>query len=140
MFADYYCAFGVSNFITDDPAIIPGDGQITYDEKVSSVVVSSTRNRSFWFLIIKFDDRKKYPNIPRFTTEEAEREVTKYLDKQITEKTKMRDLWDTRIKCSMAALEEVVFETWFEDRVVLLGDAAHKACHFRTVGCDWYNG
>jgi 2-polyprenyl-6-methoxyphenol hydroxylase-like FAD-dependent oxidoreductase len=49
----------------------------------------------------------------------------------------MRDLWDTRIKCSMAALEEVVFETLFEDRVVLLGDAAHKACHFRGIDSDY---
>ena len=99
--------------------------------------MSSTRDRSFWFLIIKFDKRKISPNIPRFTTEDAEKEVTKYLDKQTTEKTKMRDLWDTRVKFSMAALEEVVFETWFEDRVVLLEDAAHKVCHFRTTDCNY---
>jgi len=126
MFADYYCAFGVSKYETDDPDIIPGNGQITYGKKVSSVLVSSTRNRNFWFLIIKFDKRQHYPNIPRFTTADTETEVKFYFDRPMTQRTKIKDLWDSRLKCSMAALEEVVYEKWFEDRLVLLGDAAHK--------------
>ena len=45
---------------------------------------------------------------------------------QVTEKTNMRDLWDKRTKFAMVSLEEVVFDKWWEGRVCLVGDSAHK--------------
>jgi len=128
-FITRFCAFGVSNQDFRDPALFPGALQILYNSHRCNTIFSSTRNRVFWFLIQKHDRLYTYPDIPRYTTSEAEGIMEKVVDKMhVTENTNMRDLWERRSKFAMTSLEEVVFEKWWEGRVCLVGDSVHKAC------------
>lgn len=124
--ADYYCIFGMSVYKSDDPDFVEGSSHIINDQFRCAVVISSSRNKHFWFLIEKFDERKSYPNIPRFRETDMENMVAKNSDLMVTEHTSFSDLWRLRTKCAMVPLEEVVFDDWHANRLVLLGDAAHK--------------
>jgi len=47
-------------------------------------------------------------------------------DMYVSENTSMRDVWEKRTKFAMTSLEEVVLKRWWEGRVCLVGDSAHK--------------
>jgi FAD dependent monooxygenase len=126
--AEYYCIFGVSVYKSDDLEFAEGGGHVNFDEARSTVVINSSRNKHFWFLILKFDQRKIYPNIPRFDDKDMEKTAAKNKDLMVTEHTSFGDLWKMRTKCAMVPLEEVVFDIWHANRLVLLGDSAHKVC------------
>ncbi|KIL83912.1 hypothetical protein FAVG1_12889 [Fusarium avenaceum] len=124
--ADYYCTFGVSVYKSDDPEFIEGAGHVNFDHSRSTVVINSSRNKHFWFLIMKFNERKTYPNIPRFGEKDMEKMAAENNGLMVTEHTSFADLWRMRTKCAMVPLEEVVFDVWHANRLVLLGDSAHK--------------
>ncbi|EXJ91487.1 hypothetical protein A1O3_00035 [Capronia epimyces CBS 606.96] len=126
MTCEYACAFGVSIYESDDPDFIPGHAHLTYNEKISSIVILSTRNKIFWFLIFKHDKKYVAPNIPRYSTKDAEAAIKAHAGWQVTETTTIQKLWDHKTKFTMVSLEEVVFERWHQDRLVLLGDSAFK--------------
>ncbi|KAF2494655.1 FAD/NAD(P)-binding domain-containing protein, partial [Lophium mytilinum] len=126
MFSDYSCTFGVSIFESDDPELRPGVSHINYGEKQSHICIISTRNRKFWFLILKHDKRYYAPNIPRYTAADLEASVLKHSGVRVTEHSTLGDLWKHRSKCTMVCLEEAMFDRWSHDRLVLLGDSVHK--------------
>jgi FAD dependent monooxygenase len=124
--ADYCCIYGMSVYKSDDPDFIEGSGHVNFDQSRSTVVMNSSRNKHFWFLIEKFNERKTYPDIPRFGETDMENMAAKNSDLMVTEHTSFSDIWRLRTKCSMVPLEEVVFDIWHSNRLVILGDAAHK--------------
>jgi FAD dependent monooxygenase len=77
-------------------------------------------------LITKYDKKYYTPNIPRFSQADLEKSVLKNSDIKITEHTTLGDMWKHRSKTTMVSLEEVCFNRWYNDRLVLLGDAVHK--------------
>lgn len=127
MTSQYYCAFGVSIYDFKDPDLFPGTSQIVYNVERSNIVIASTNNRIFWFVVFKHNRKYAYPNIPRFTTQEAISIMElKAMDLRVTKQTGMRDIWGKRTKFAMVSLEEMVLKQWHEGRIVLLGDAVHK--------------
>ena len=122
-----FCAFGVSKHDFKDPDLFPGALQILYNSRRCNTIFSSTRDRTFWFLIQKNDKRYTYPNIPRYATSKAEGIMERLIeDMYVSENTSMRDVWEKRTKFAMTSLEEVVLKRWWEGRVCLVGDSAHK--------------
>ncbi|KAI9739989.1 MAG: hypothetical protein M1818_005045 [Claussenomyces sp. TS43310] len=108
--------------------LFEGSSQIVQQENRTSIVISSTRNRVFWFIVLKHDKIYAYPNIPRYTTEQAKAIMEKAcIGQHVTELTNLRDIWNKRSKFAMVSLEEVVFKQWHEERIVLVGDSVHKA-------------
>ncbi|KAL5335426.1 hypothetical protein BJX70DRAFT_410574 [Aspergillus crustosus] len=72
--------------------------------------------------------RNELPAVPaRFTDNNAEALVKQYGAAQIGPRYTLRDLWDARIKATMAPLEEGVLEGGATIGFVLLGDSVHKA-------------
>jgi len=80
----------------------------------------------FWFLFIKLDSKHYAPNIPRFKPSDAENMAVLHKDRKLTEQVVFSDLWTTRVRCTIVALEEGVVGKWHSERTVLLGDSAHK--------------
>ncbi|KAI8191996.1 FAD-dependent monooxygenase paxM [Colletotrichum sp. SAR 10_86] len=95
----------------------------------SGVSAAGVRDLVFWFLFVKSDQVTKTPNTPRFTEEQTLATIEKYGDRNLGPGYTFKDLWDTRVKANMVALEEGVLQTKWNSggRVVLLGDAVHKA-------------
>ncbi|KKK11808.1 hypothetical protein ARAM_002655 [Aspergillus rambellii] len=67
------------------------------------------------------------PNCPRFTDEDAEAQIRKYGSAGVGPGYTVKDLWDARVKAAMVPLEEGVVKQWSHNRVLLMGDAVHKA-------------
>ncbi|KAK8015299.1 FAD binding domain protein [Apiospora arundinis] len=120
MTASYVCLIGIA----------------PYQEGVGAVSVSSVSYAGFSFLFLTQPDAiyflvhikrpgnktAKYPNRLRFTDADVEAEASKYLDCPVSETLVFGDLWRTRTRGQLVALEEGVLSRW----TVLCGDSAHK--------------
>ncbi|KAL4966079.1 FAD-dependent oxidoreductase [Aspergillus stella-maris] len=122
--SQFNCVFGVSN----NNAFLP-DGTVhnTYNHGYSGIVAAGVPGLAFWFFFIKATKKTRMPNCPRFTDEDAEAIMREYGSAQAGPGYTFHDLWEARVKASMAALEEGVLEKWSHGRAVLIGDAVHKA-------------
>lgn len=100
-----------------------------YYQGASGVAAAGVRGLVFWFLFLKSDQVTKTPNTPRFTEEQTLATIAKYGDHALGPGYTYKDLWDSRVKADMVPLEEGVLETKWNSggRVVLIGDAVHKA-------------
>lgn len=100
-----------------------------YYPGASGVAAAGVVGLVFWFLFVKSDQVTKTPNTPRFTEEQTLATIAKYGDHALGPGYTFKDLWDSRVKANMVPLEEGVLETKWNSggRVVLMGDAVHKA-------------
>src|ERR1700712_3022746 len=98
-----------------------GTVNAVYRSGSSLGVVTGKDGATYWFLFERLPQRVHVPNIPRYTESDAINTAEKYLDAQITETVKFRDVWETRISAVKVALEENVFKKWYHRRLVILG-------------------
>lgn len=77
---------------------------------------------------MKQDHQTTSPNNPRYTDEDAQATIDKYGHLALGPGYTFRDLWDSRVRAGMVAMEEgVVQSSWNSGgRVVLMGDAIMK--------------
>jgi FAD dependent monooxygenase len=131
MFSEYCCIFGVSVVDKAYRDFTPGISHVVYDNKVSLGAIIGINKKVFWFVFIKLDRKYYAPNIPRFSPADAEALAQEHKHRKLTEEVEFRHLWDTRVRCTVVALEEGVMRRWFNERTVLLGDSAHKVREMR---------
>jgi 2-polyprenyl-6-methoxyphenol hydroxylase-like FAD-dependent oxidoreductase len=62
----------------------------------------------------------------RYTDEEKEEVAMRYLDVPVAKDMVFADLWKTRDRVTLANLEEGIQDLWYDGRIVLVGDSAHK--------------
>lgn len=100
-----------------------------YYQGASGVSAAGVKGLVFWFLFVKSDQITKTPNTPRFTEAQTLATIDKYGDRKLGPGYTFKDLWDSRVKAAMVPLEEGVLQTKWNSggRVVLIGDAVHKA-------------
>ncbi|KAL2851041.1 monooxygenase [Aspergillus pseudoustus] len=121
--AEFACVFGISDAIPGLPARehvnVYGNGY--------AVLTFHGSDSIFWFVLSRMDRVYMYPDVPRFTADDAEELCTRrYADVSIADGVCVRDLWENKKAASMTAMEEGVFETWSAGRIVLVGDAVRK--------------
>lgn len=102
-----------------------GDCQTVHNKGFSFLIITQP-NRCFFFVFIKLPKVIRWPNRPKFTAEDAEREAAKLAELPVTESLLFGEIWKKRIRGQLIALEEVVFDHWHHGRTVLLGDSVHK--------------
>ncbi|GKT53993.1 FAD binding domain-containing protein [Colletotrichum tofieldiae] len=66
------------------------------------------------------------PDLPRFTKEDEAVLVKEHQNDRITEKFSFRDLYSAKISSVLTPLPEYVFKKWHFNRIMTIGDAAHK--------------
>lgn len=96
---------------------------------------SSRLNDTIFFSILKRLDDKTAERT-RFTAEELDAFVKEMSDLFIFPGVKLNELWSHRQEGHAALLhqEEGVAQKWYHDRVVLVGDAAHKMTSINGLG------
>ncbi|KAH7127867.1 hypothetical protein B0J13DRAFT_679392 [Dactylonectria estremocensis] len=96
----------------------------THSDAFSTQLIVPSPGRYF-FLIYQ-----KLPNSTRtkqhITPEQAEELATQNADTYLAPGVTYKQVWEKKTWSLMAPLEEGVTKTWFKDRVVLLGDSAHR--------------
>ncbi|KAJ5971292.1 uncharacterized protein N7479_001210 [Penicillium vulpinum] len=125
--SEYNCIFAVSR---NDPKnqFLP-DAMVhnVYYNNHSAVAATGVHGLVFWFLFVKASKSTRTPNCPRFTDEDAQATIQKYGSSLVGPGYTVNDLWGARVKATMVPLEEGVIPKWTHSRVVLMGDAVHKA-------------
>ncbi|EHK47137.1 uncharacterized protein TrAtP1_010212 [Trichoderma atroviride] len=128
----YNCVFGTSKNarVSDGTQFMPTGGvQNVYYPGFSGIVAIGTPGLAFWFLLVKGDKETRMPEIPKFTEEDLEATIAKYGDYTMGPGYTFKDLWDSRVKANMLALEDGVLRSKWNTggRVALMGDSVHKS-------------
>lgn len=123
MTAEFVCVFGMSSPVRGLEA---GEQVNAFNDGLTIATIHGKNGRLFWFFVKKLDRKYPYANVARFSSEAAEQFCSRIGDVHILNGVHVRDVWANRTAFSMTALEEGLFETWHDDRMVLIGDSAHK--------------
>ncbi|RAL16346.1 FAD-dependent oxidoreductase [Aspergillus homomorphus CBS 101889] len=123
MTVQYSCVFGISSRI---PSLEVHEQINGLFDHLSVLTIHGKNGRVFWFIVTKLDKKYTYPDVPRFSDKDAAKLIEKLKNVRFYKDVCVGDLWENREVFSMTALEEGLFETWFLDRMVLMGDSAHK--------------
>ncbi|KAL4940542.1 hypothetical protein BDV06DRAFT_196363 [Aspergillus oleicola] len=125
--SEYNCIFAVSRNDLANPFLPDGMVHNVYYHTYSAVAAAGVHGLVFWFLFVKASTSTRTPNCPRFTDDDAEALIGEYGSAQVGPGYTVRELWEARVKATMTPLEEGVIKQWSHNRVVLMGDAVHKA-------------
>ncbi|KAJ5693543.1 hypothetical protein N7536_003955 [Penicillium majusculum] len=120
---EYACVFGISKPIH---GLETGEHINRYGDQFSVITFHGKDGRVFWFIIQKLNQPYDYPNVPRYSPNDAADLCSKLSHVSILGDIRVEDLWRNRLVVSMTALEEGLLETWHFNRIVLLGDSVHK--------------
>ncbi|KAK2785003.1 hypothetical protein FQN53_008054 [Emmonsiellopsis sp. PD_33] len=118
---DYGCLFGIS---ASCAAIKPGTYTGTFSRY--PYLLLGAPDRVFWFHFFKLDKRYYGDDIPKFTEEQKAGYLKAREEDIIAPGLKFGDLAKKKVTCGITALPEFTFEQWHYDRIMTIGDAAHK--------------
>ncbi|KZL67421.1 fad binding domain-containing protein [Colletotrichum incanum] len=118
----YKCIFGISVLKSWEA----GTTQTNFNKHFSYLVISGPQNRVYWFLFVNMGKIYYGPDLPRFTKEDEAILVKEHQNDKITEGLSFRDLYSAKISSVLTPLPEYVFKKWHFNRIMTIGDAAHK--------------
>ncbi|KAJ5853965.1 hypothetical protein N7534_006508 [Penicillium rubens] len=121
--AEFRCLFGISSAIK---ALIIGDQVNAFFDGFTIITIHGKGGRVYWFVIQKLDKEYTYPHCPRYTAGDIETAAEELRTIVFYKDINFGQLWENRETVSMTVLEEHTFDIWHHDRLVLLGDSAHK--------------
>ena len=121
--AEYVCVFGMSKPI---PSLLDGDMSAINDIDRSALFFVTKGSTPAWFFVAKMDRVYCGDEIPRFTKKQMEEQVSEHGDFQFNAGITLRDMLYTATELSYLPLEEANHKIWTHNRIVCLGDSAHK--------------
>ena len=92
----------------------------------SNLIFGGPGGRVYWFLFERLGKTHYGDNVPKYTKEDEKELVEKHRDDAITEDVTLGDLYDNSMSVGMTPLHEWMFKQWHFQRIITLGDAAHK--------------
>lgn len=122
---EYCCIFGISQ---PNQKFTKYSSQNIQGQKYSYLVATGPNHRIYWFLFKKLPDvvRGLHDNIPRFTDEQRDALAAEHAGDLISGTLTFGELYATRTTATLQALPETVFKRWHYNRIITIGDAAHK--------------
>ncbi|KAI0136167.1 FAD-binding domain-containing protein [Xylariales sp. AK1849] len=124
----YNCVFGISHPCV---GIEPGNLHSIFGEKSSYLVNGGPKGRVYWFQFTKLPQVVHGSKIPKYSKTDLESHVEARFNDAILPDLTFGDLYKQRVVATMTALPEYVYKQWYFDRIITLGDAAHK---FHPIG------
>lgn len=122
--AEYICVYGIS---TAEPGgLVPNELVISCYKGLVLFTLASSKDKVYWSIIKKADEKYRSPNIPRFTKSDAEDLCKSVQERKVAEGVDFSYVWAHRVFYEMTAVEENVFDHWHFGRIVCLGDSVHK--------------
>jgi 2-polyprenyl-6-methoxyphenol hydroxylase-like FAD-dependent oxidoreductase len=118
---EYCCIFGISRPIDKFPC----SSQNIQGRDCSFLVITGPNHRIYWFLFKKLP-KTAYGEIPRYTKAQEEALAAEHTSARITDTLTFGEIYAARSSSTLQALPEVVFKKWHYNRIMTIGDAAHK--------------
>ncbi|KAF5555913.1 zeaxanthin epoxidase chloroplastic [Fusarium mexicanum] len=122
------CIFGISN---PCPGINPGDLHCVFRSSSSYLVTGGPQGRVYWFRFQKLQNKVHGSAIPRYSEKDLQKALSESADDNILSNLKFSTLVENKVSAVMTPLVEYVYKQWHFDRIITLGDSAHK---FHPVG------
>ncbi|CAI4212079.1 unnamed protein product [Parascedosporium putredinis] len=119
----YQCSFGIAQEVESWP---DGDQCFTLGREKSFLVASGPMKRVYWFFFSKLPQTRHGQDIPSYTKQDEAAFVDEHRDVPITEKLTFGELFSKRISSALTPLHEVVYQKWYFERILVIGDAVHK--------------
>ncbi|OAT13499.1 hypothetical protein BDBG_17831 [Blastomyces gilchristii SLH14081] len=120
---DYGCVFGISKLPTPIPA---GCFTSAPRHNNSYGILGGLHGHVYWFHFFKLQKPAYGAGIPRFTKEDELRHIEKHKSDILAPGLSFEDLIRGHIVYNMTALPEYTFQQWHYNRLITIGDAAHK--------------
>ncbi|KAM0351752.1 hypothetical protein ACHAPU_002264 [Fusarium lateritium] len=118
----YKCIFGVSHPMDAFQSGV----HYVHNHDFSYLVIVGPEGRVFWFLFVKLPETRYGDDIPRYTKEDEARLAAEHASDKITPDVDFEHLYGARTMSTLTPLHEYVFEKWYYNRIITIGDAAHK--------------
>ncbi|KAL1630653.1 hypothetical protein SLS54_000524 [Diplodia seriata] len=118
----YKCIFGIS--IMKDYQ--PFTNNTTWYKHYSLLVLAGPSNRVYWFMFQNIGEKLKDAELPRYTKHDEEVLAKEHWNDKVNEDLTFGDIYAARISSVLTALPEYVFKKWHFNRIMTIGDAAHK--------------
>ena len=126
--ANFRCLYGTS---TMQPGFVPGDMILTHKAGASYQALQQ-KDKIYWILYEKLDKPTK-EFIP-YSEEETNAFGEKYFDFPCSPGQKFQTIWENKIRCHAAVIEEGIYPAWHQGRIVLVGDTVHKMTPSLALG------
>ncbi|KAJ5694682.1 hypothetical protein N7536_005094 [Penicillium majusculum] len=120
--ASYKCLVGLSPSM---PGIESGSMTVVHNNGFSFLILTQPQ-LIFYFVFIKLGQTYRWPSLPTYTAEDMHAEAAKIATLPINDNLTFGQIWEKRLRGDLINIEEGVFKHWHSNRIVLLGDAAHK--------------
>lgn len=121
----FTCIFGIS------PATLElkeGSCYTVYRKGATVWVLTSSAN-IFWFVFEDLGDTYPLTYRPSYHRDDIEEACHSVMHLNLTADVTFGDLFSSKISMQKTTLEEGLADYWHADRMVVIGDAAHKARH-----------
>ncbi|ESZ95337.1 hypothetical protein SBOR_4271 [Sclerotinia borealis F-4128] len=125
---DYSCIFGISHPIE---GLEPGNLHSVFREKNCYLINGGPEGRVYWFYFFKHPQTLYGSDIPRYTKEDEAKVLKEHENDPITPEISFKVLQERTISSTLTALPEYVYKKWYFERIVTIGDSAHK---FNPIG------
>ncbi|KAL1644187.1 hypothetical protein SLS58_004467 [Diplodia intermedia] len=118
----YKCIFGIS--IMKDYQ--PSTTNTSWYKHYSLLIIAGPSNRVYWFMFQNIGEKLKDAELPRYTKQDEEALAKEHWNDKANEDLTFGDIYAARISSVLTALPEYVFKKWHFNRIMTIGDAAHK--------------
>jgi len=129
MRTEYGCIFGISSKTGD---VKTSQVTLTHKKDRTIAVMPGLEDRPFWFCFFKLHEPVNDIGMPRYTHNDEQRIVNEERSTHVIEETTFGQLYDNALFTTTTALPHHVFEDWYFQRIMLIGDAAHKVSKIFT--------
>ncbi|KAI5362502.1 putative FAD-binding domain, FAD/NAD(P)-binding domain superfamily [Septoria linicola] len=122
---EWRCIYGISKPNSD---LTPRNVTYRQGDGHSYLTMAGPQDKVYWFLFEKLEQptRGLYEKVPRYTNDDLEQVVAKYATDVVAGNVTLGSLYETSISATLQALPEMTLPRWHFERMVLIGDAAHK--------------
>ncbi|KAI5927509.1 FAD binding domain protein [Camillea tinctor] len=119
----YRCSFGIAQNVD---GYVTGEQNNIRAQGWSGLVISGPENRVYWFIFDRLPKPRYGSSIPSYTKEDEAQFVKEFWNCTITDKVTFGQIYSKKLSSTLTPLHEIVYEKWFFNRIMLLGDSVHK--------------
>jgi hypothetical protein len=105
--SQYQCLYGIAS---SSSGLAPGEIDIGYDEKRSSLIIVGKNDRTYYFVFEKLDKTYKPPHIPTYTEADKNEYAKRHGGMKITDKVLLQDLHKNSVSSTLVGLETAVYK------------------------------
>ena len=123
MYTNFACDYGISPPME---GILEGDTFLVYRKHATIIIFTGKDGIIFWFVVEDLGRAYPYADTPRYTSADVDALCQSVASVRLSPAIQFKDVYANRSVAVKVPLEEGMAKTWHTDRMVIVGDAAHK--------------